>query len=69
LKGPAVALGFYFNFGLGKLGDVGVSATKAVAGKEAVKAGANKVSESIIQGTTMTGGKMTEFLIEENKKR
>jgi len=63
------AVKFGLSYGFGKLGDVGVSATRAVAGREAVAAGANKVSESIIQGTTMTGSKMTEYIIEENKKR
>jgi len=65
----SAAVKFGLNYSFGKLGDIGVSATRAVAGREAVAAGANKVSESIIQGTTMTGGKMTEYIIEENKKR
>lgn len=55
--------------GFGKLGDIGVSATRTVAGKPAVDAGENIISESIIQGTTMTGGKLTETIIKETKKK
>lgn len=53
------------NYFSGKLGEAGIKATKSVAGKAAVEAGANAVSETIIQGTTFTGGKVAEKLSEE----
>jgi len=55
--------------GFSQLSRWGVNATRAVAGGEAVKRGENIVSEYIIEGSTMTGSKMTEYIIEENKKR
>lgn len=56
------------NVGFGVLGDVGKNATRTVAGEKFVQSGANKVSESIIQGTTMTGSKVTEQIIKDNNK-
>ncbi|KIA95217.1 hypothetical protein OC25_07855 [Pedobacter kyungheensis] len=53
------------NIGFGKLGELGVSATRSVAGKEVVDAGANIVSESIIQATTTAGGKVAEKMSQE----
>lgn len=57
------------NVGFGKLGDAGVSATKTVAGKAAIAAGANIILESIIQGTTEIGGKVAEKLSQDLMKK
>lgn len=46
---------FGVSFAFGELGDQGVKATRRVAGEKAVKKGANKVSEAIIEGTIKTG--------------
>ena len=40
--------------------------SKTVAEEEFVKDGANKVTESMIQGATMTGAKATEKIIKNN---
>lgn len=53
------------NVALDKLGDVGVSATRRVAGEEAVKIGGNKVSESIIQANTMAAEKIVDKIVED----
>lgn len=52
----------------GKLGDA-VAAARKVAGKEFAESGANKVSESIIKGTTRVWEKITEFIMGEKKKQ
>lgn len=65
----SAALKVGLNVGFGKITDAGVTATRAVAGEAAVEAGKNVVSESIIQGTTMTAGKITETIIDESKKK
>jgi RHS repeat-associated protein len=51
------------------LGDVAVGATKKVAGKKFVESGANKISESIIQGTVEMGGKAAEQVVDEQVKK
>jgi len=56
------------NVGFGELNKAGIKATRTVAGSNYVESGANKVSKSIIQGTKMSGGKITEKTIEEIKK-
>ena len=53
----------------GKLGDAVAAAPRKVAGKEFAESGANKVSESIIEGTTTVWQKSTEFIIGEKKKK
>jgi RHS repeat-associated protein len=53
------------SIGFGALGKAGVNATKTVAGHEAVEAGANKVSEGIIQATTMATEKTLGNAIEQ----
>lgn len=65
VKDAAIKVGI--NFAFGKVGDAGVSATRSVAGNEFVKSGANKVSESIIQGTTMAAEKTASKIIDERK--
>jgi RHS repeat-associated protein len=55
--------------GFDKLSDVGVAATRAVAGNAAVKAGENAVSEAIIQGTSMAVDKTTGLFIDESRKK
>lgn len=57
------------NYGFGALGEAGVKATKTVAGTAAVSSGANIVSESIIQGTTVVGGKVAEKLSQDLMKK
>lgn len=57
------------NLAFGKLGDLGVSATRTVAGKAAVEPGVYIVSESIIQGTTAVGGKVAESMSQEMMKK
>ncbi|HUH51221.1 MAG TPA: hypothetical protein VLZ11_03915 [Flavobacterium sp.] len=47
----------------GGLSNKGIEATQKVAGREAVEAGANKVSEAIIEGTTKAGEIITNELI------
>jgi RHS repeat-associated protein len=64
LKDAAVKVGI--NYAFGKIGDAGVGSTRTVAGKEFVESGANKVSESIIQGTTMAGEKVADKIIKDN---
>jgi hypothetical protein len=54
------------NVGFGQLNKAGINATRTVAGEKFVNSGANKVSESIIQGATMTGAKATEKIIKDN---
>lgn len=46
-----VAMEAAVSVGFGELGKAGVKATQKAAGEEFVKSGANKVSESIIEGT------------------
>ena len=54
--------------GFGEMGKAGVKATRTVAGKAAVDAGANIVSESIVQGTTAVGGKVADKMPQEIMK-
>lgn len=56
------------NVAFGELGKAGVKGTQTVAGEQAVKAGENIVSESIIQGTAMGGNKAAEKIVEEIRK-
>jgi len=55
--------------GFGELGKAGIKATRGVAGEVAVKAGANIVSESIIQGTTTLGNKVADKMAQEMIKK
>jgi uncharacterized protein RhaS with RHS repeats len=65
VQDAAVKVGI--NYAFGKVGDAGVSATRNVAGDKFVKSGANKVSESIVQGTTMAAEKTASKIIDEHK--
>ncbi len=58
-----VGLSIFF----GTLGDKGVSATRVVAGKEAVQAGENRVSEAVIQGIVMGAEKTTDKFLNHKK--
>jgi len=51
------------------LNNLGIRATRKVIEDGAKQAGKNITSEAIIQGSTFTTSKMTEFIIDENKKR
>ncbi|MGB2136553.1 MAG: RHS repeat domain-containing protein, partial [Flavobacteriaceae bacterium] len=68
-----VALETIVSMGFGKAGKMGVKATQKVAGKEFIKSGANKTTESIIQGTVKGYEKIFEnyitpqILPEKNK--
>jgi len=64
LTNTAVKVGI--NVGFGQLNKAGINATRTVAGEQYVKSGANNVSEAIIQGTTTTGAKATEKIINGN---
>ncbi len=51
-KSPTiVGIELLFSYSLGEVGEAGVAATRKVAGKEYVKSGANKISETIIKGS------------------
>jgi len=63
VKNAGIKVGLYMAFSA--LGDAGVNATRTVAGKKAVEAGENVVSESIIQGATMVGEKATNEIINK----
>jgi|GEM_PF-4074639 len=49
---------------LGSLGKGGVNTTLKVAGEKAVKAGQNKVSEAVIEGTVMGAEKTSDQFIK-----
>ncbi|MBW1619818.1 DUF6443 domain-containing protein [Empedobacter falsenii] len=58
-----LGLSFFFK-GLSKNG---VNATRAVAGREAVQAGENRVSEAVIEGTVMGAEKTTDKFLNYKK--
>ncbi|MEC4050180.1 RHS repeat-associated core domain-containing protein [Flavobacterium sp. SUN046] len=65
MTNAAVKIGL--NLGFGKITDIGVDATKKVAGKQFVDSGENIISENIIKGSTMVGEKISDKQISDNK--